>query len=387
MDSIGEILRVSREKQNYTLEQVARDTRISKRYVQALEEEEFAVFPGETYLIGFLRNYSEYLGLNPEEMISLYKNTKLQEQPIPMEELIHGEKKPSLLGWIAALIAVLALIGVGSYFLIRRYRSLEPEEALPEVSETTEQEFQFKGESEARWFNQGDRIVVFLGDRDYDIEITSVKEDVALKVPGGTVRLELSEKRFIDLDLDDKSDVRIVFNDLDAIGDVPRVNLWLVKTASLQIEESLESAEIEPEGDQPITAAEATTSSEVTTVSEVATATPPVAVDTPDRLVILEADAPRIFRVEISFRGNCLLRYLLDGRTRDQRFFQKAEIFTLDNVRSSVKLWISNAGAAQIKIEGREVTVGRPGQVVTKQIRWVTEQGTGLHQLELSSDY
>ena len=74
MESFGEKLRCAREKSNYSIEQIARDTHISKRYLRALENEDFSVFPGETYLKGFLRNYSEYLGLNPEEMVSIYKN-------------------------------------------------------------------------------------------------------------------------------------------------------------------------------------------------------------------------------------------------------------------------------------------------------------------------
>ncbi len=93
MDSFGDRLRESRESQSYTLDHIARDTRISKRYLQALEKEDFSVFPGETYLIGFLRNYTQYLGLDSDEFITLYRNIKIQEQPIPMDELIHGKTK------------------------------------------------------------------------------------------------------------------------------------------------------------------------------------------------------------------------------------------------------------------------------------------------------
>ena len=71
MESIGEKLRLARERNALTLDQVARETHVAKRFLKALEDEDFSVFPGETYAMGFLRNYAEYLGLDPEELIAL----------------------------------------------------------------------------------------------------------------------------------------------------------------------------------------------------------------------------------------------------------------------------------------------------------------------------
>ena len=53
MESLGLKLKEAREQHNYSLEQVARDTHISKHYLKALEEEDFTVLPGETYVVGF----------------------------------------------------------------------------------------------------------------------------------------------------------------------------------------------------------------------------------------------------------------------------------------------------------------------------------------------
>ena len=123
MDSLGDRLKESREKQNYSLEQIARDTRISKRYLEALEEEDFTVFPGETYLIGFLRNYTQYLGLDANEFVALYRNIKIQEQPIPMDELIHGKTQSSPLPIILGILVGIILLGTGGFFLIRTLTS------------------------------------------------------------------------------------------------------------------------------------------------------------------------------------------------------------------------------------------------------------------------
>lgn len=87
MESIGEKLKSTREAKKLTLKDVVKDTNISPTYLEALEEEEFDKFPSETYLIGFLRNYSEYLKLDSDEIIQAYKGYKIGESVTPLEEL------------------------------------------------------------------------------------------------------------------------------------------------------------------------------------------------------------------------------------------------------------------------------------------------------------
>ncbi len=401
MESLGEKLKEARISQNTTVDQVARETMISKRYIKALEEENFDAFPGETYLIGFLRNYAEYLDLDPNALITLYKNTKLQEQPIPMEELIHGKKKvpPAIIGLGA--VVVIAVLAVSSYFISQGVkRNKEPRAAAQEVlpvSSGEETEYFFTAETDTQWFGKGARISIPVGDRAYKVSVESIEKNLILNVPRGTMKMEVGESRFLDLNLDNKNDIKIFFNDID--NEAKRVNLQLTR-ASLLLAESTGGEEAkEPESTEAAETAETaeTTDSdgdtaEVTSVETTDAAneeaTPALeAVRKDERLVILEADSPRIFEVEIAFRDNCLLRYLLDEETRDQRFFQKSEEFLLDNIRSEVVLWISNAGALTTRIENREVKFGRQGQVVTKLIRWVKAEESGKYRLEVVSNY
>ena len=83
MESFGEILRTTRESKGIDIPKAERETSISKEYIVALETEDVSTFPGEPYLIGFLRNYSEYLGLDSKKLISLYKAKMIEESPIP----------------------------------------------------------------------------------------------------------------------------------------------------------------------------------------------------------------------------------------------------------------------------------------------------------------
>ena len=76
MTEIGSELKNARESLGLTLNEIMDRTMIPKKQLKALEEEKFAVFPGEVYLIGALRKYATELGLDADELLERYKRTK-----------------------------------------------------------------------------------------------------------------------------------------------------------------------------------------------------------------------------------------------------------------------------------------------------------------------
>lgn len=72
MGELGSRLIRAREARGLTLEDAERDTRISRRYLEALESEQFENIPAPVYARGFLRSYSQYLGMDPQEMLQLF---------------------------------------------------------------------------------------------------------------------------------------------------------------------------------------------------------------------------------------------------------------------------------------------------------------------------
>jgi cytoskeleton protein RodZ len=67
--SIGTQLRQAREEQSLSLDQVAQETHIRMRYLEALEADKFDVLPSPAQLRGFLRIYCDYLKLNSRELL------------------------------------------------------------------------------------------------------------------------------------------------------------------------------------------------------------------------------------------------------------------------------------------------------------------------------
>lgn len=85
MASVGSILRREREKRRIPLSEIAAATKIPERYLRAIERDDYSVFPAETYLVGFIRNYARELDLDPNEVISIYKNSRLDRDRIRNE--------------------------------------------------------------------------------------------------------------------------------------------------------------------------------------------------------------------------------------------------------------------------------------------------------------
>ena len=75
----GEALRETREAKNITLEYIAQHTKISKRYLQAIEDEDFENFPETVYLKGYLRQYASQIGLDPDDIVQCYPPLTGQE--------------------------------------------------------------------------------------------------------------------------------------------------------------------------------------------------------------------------------------------------------------------------------------------------------------------
>jgi len=84
---IGESLRSTRERRGLSIDQVALETRISPRFLEALEAEQFAELPAPVYVRGFLRSYANYLRIEPEPLL---------------EQLVNGDSAYAVAGAAAA---------------------------------------------------------------------------------------------------------------------------------------------------------------------------------------------------------------------------------------------------------------------------------------------
>ncbi|QAY65658.1 helix-turn-helix domain-containing protein [Paenibacillus protaetiae] len=74
MSDLGALLRKAREESGLTLDDIQEITKIRKRYLEALESGDHSVLPGSFYVRAFVKNYSEAVGLDPDEVLRLYQH-------------------------------------------------------------------------------------------------------------------------------------------------------------------------------------------------------------------------------------------------------------------------------------------------------------------------
>jgi cytoskeleton protein RodZ len=367
MESIGEKLRLARERNNLTIDQVARETHVAKRFLKGLEEEDFSVFPGETYAMGFLRNYAEYLGLSPDELVGIYRNIKIQEQPLPMDQLLDKRPKiPTRLILIA--VAGILVLALGGYLIYRAFNR-GPSGTSQSPAASSSSDFVFQDEVRTQWFTQGDGITIPYDGKSYRVVVSSVGDSLTLKVPGGTVDLGLGKERYIDLNSDSNPELRIVWNDVDRTPAQKRVNLGLYRTTG-------QSA------DAAAAAAADASSTAVPGVTPVALGTPSV---TFKPVSVIQAAQTGLFTLVFTFKNDCYFCYLVDDKDREDKFFQKGEELSIDTARTKVTVWLSNAGAARMRVQGRDFELGGLGEVATRAIAWQKDANAGGYVLQITA--
>ncbi|MCB1169272.1 MAG: helix-turn-helix domain-containing protein [Leptospiraceae bacterium] len=124
---VGAILKESRESRKLSVRDVARETNMTPKYIEALEAEDYSQFPGETYTTGFLRSYAEYLNLDSDHILNLYRGIQIDQSQSPVEELtkstspvtLRMPERQYLVGGaaIAVIVGIIALFASGTVSL------------------------------------------------------------------------------------------------------------------------------------------------------------------------------------------------------------------------------------------------------------------------------
>jgi cytoskeleton protein RodZ len=127
MPDIGATLQEARMRARIDISDVEAATKIRAKYLRAIENEEWDMLPGPTFVKSFLRTYAEYLGIDARLLVEAYKlryepppsETELQALGAPVGPRRPRAPRPPRLsrGWIVGLSAVgliVLLIVLGS---------------------------------------------------------------------------------------------------------------------------------------------------------------------------------------------------------------------------------------------------------------------------------
>jgi len=359
MESLGEKLRAARDEKGLNFDQISRETNISIRYLEALETENFAIFPGEPYVIGFLKNYGAYLDLDVQKLISLYRALRIQEQPIPVEQLIIQQPKiPKFIIPAAISMAVVFAIGCGIYFLILPLANRVPSDNTP-VSRSPV-EYVLEGNSMERRFYRSDSILIPVETDMYKLELSNLGEAVTIRTPAGSVILDLSQEANVDLNNDGVPELRIT------VADFAKNNADMGALLHFYLMDAVALYDASVSG----------------TASEQAVPfTPPSTQSSASTTIIPASPSAYPFTLQSNFQGYCMFRWEIlnerDRRDRNQRYFQRSDELNIQ-AQNGIRIWASNAQAAKFQVIGGGRTVplevGSAGEVIVADIRWVRDE-------------
>jgi len=130
MPDIGATLREARMRQRIDISDIEAQTKIRAKYLRALENEEWDLLPGPTFVKSFLRTYAEALGLDARALLEEYRMryegpSEAELMPITPQTARQREKaarragKPSgrrdvlVAGFVVAIVALLIVLGRG----------------------------------------------------------------------------------------------------------------------------------------------------------------------------------------------------------------------------------------------------------------------------------
>ncbi|MDR0684437.1 MAG: helix-turn-helix domain-containing protein [Spirochaetaceae bacterium] len=348
---IGESLKTEREKKGLSVDDAARETNIARKYITALEDEDFSQFPAETYLLGFLGNYGEYLGLSVKNLVSQYRILKIQEQPIPVEQLLNKAPPnvPRIVftTLVAAVCLALTAGSVYYFFFMPKNKPIESD------AERRPVEYSFAEGTLERRFYEGDTLIIPLAGNSYKVSLHSIADLVMIAAPDKDIRLGLNNEVSADINSDGVAELKI--NAIDYVQNRPEIGAQLrfeMLTATVSAEQTTSAADI-----PALTAA----------------------VSTP--VVIFNEARAYPFTLQAVFNSSCMFRWEILRETvaqkRTERYYVRGDEQTIQ-AQNGVRIWISNSSAVKLWAIGGghniQLETGRAGEVVVEDIYWTHDE-------------
>jgi hypothetical protein len=129
MPSVGPALRKVRQGRGVTLEEAARDTRVRREFLEAIETEHFDHLLGDVHVRGCLRTYATYLRLSPDKVVAVYEAEHPQGEeettittPPPRNEPVLGARRRRDDHRLWILVAATALVVAAAFGILSARR-------------------------------------------------------------------------------------------------------------------------------------------------------------------------------------------------------------------------------------------------------------------------
>lgn len=378
MEKLGEKFKQARLAKKVTIDQASEETCIQKTYLEALESEQYENLPADHCVRGFIRSYAQYLGLKIEDAEMLYRSHQIQEQPVPMTELLSPTRKKNLnlkaMGvGIGGVFGVALLIFMG-YHIVTREKAIE----IPEEESIVEAKV-FDTQFMEQKMKEGENYQFNVNNNQYFLTIKEITDKVVLEYQEGL------EKDLVKMEMVNEEEQRLDF-DKNGIYDIT-VSVRRIETEEKaaylrfdrEVGESISVQSPEVKKDEPQRSVFMDIPEEPVPVQS--------GIRRVDQVVVKTSSVANPFSIDIVFRQRCFVRYKLD--TEDEvieGFYRGNQRLRLDG-NMKIYLSLSNAGVASVKVDGIDVQLGKLGQLVSREVQWAYNQQKRIYELRIIPRY
>lgn len=347
---VGQILREARESRRLTVRDVSKDTNIAIKFILALENEDYSQFPAETFAMGFLKTYSDYLKLDTGLILNLYRGEQLEESRAPLEELtkptrpVISQVKPDktkIITVLAVIVFAIAVIALFGFFFdeMENNNSIELQDKNKKTPDqnTSKHNTQFfqqsilPGQATPTILTLDKGVKFSVSNRICKMYIVRVKEQAQAQQNTAVLGFNIFPKKD-------------VYKFKVALGQKVRLHHELPGLSPLLREIQLETQAISSRSAKIMVTISKT---ELESQNPTPTGNVPI-------------------RVQLKFVKNCFVEFIIDGQPSEQGRVLKGQNKILEaNDRLEIK--VSDGGAVEVEINGKNKgKLGRPGQSVQK---------------------
>lgn len=115
MKTVGQIIKAGRQKRFLSIDQLSQLTKIDAKYIEFLEQDRYQDLPSETFAKGFIRNLSQRLDLDPDELVAIFRRdfrqpTKIRNIKIRQRFIFPGISSQTLPFILGGLVFVIYLV-------------------------------------------------------------------------------------------------------------------------------------------------------------------------------------------------------------------------------------------------------------------------------------
>ncbi|MGC6475816.1 MAG: helix-turn-helix domain-containing protein [Parvibaculales bacterium] len=182
--SIGQILQAKREARQLDLIEVSQALRIREDHLEAIETNQFDRLPGSAYVVGFVKTYAQFLELDADDIIALYKQqTDIgQKTKLDFPEIDETREVPSMamaFGLLAIVLVVFIFLGflnTAENVSLEKGTLVSPQTSKPQIEPITGETVEGRPNIPAQTATQNDATVSQSQDLDAQISVTELPD-------------------------------------------------------------------------------------------------------------------------------------------------------------------------------------------------------------------